>query len=155
LVIPIVVAFQVPVPIVPSVVILAEPAQVDRAVFSTLFSARIVLVVAALRTSGDPVPAVLRPRIDAEAMFANFVSVTAPAAIVAEIAVVPDPDKSPLSVMLWFAVRYALVSHDKTPEPLLRSMPDALAGYVAVAQAVNPETAAALRVCHDLSPRQY
>ena len=42
----IVVPFQTPVPIVPSVVKFVEPAQVVRAVFSTLFKARVALRLA-------------------------------------------------------------------------------------------------------------
>ncbi len=54
--IPIVVAFQVPVPMVPRVVIFVEPVQVDNAVFSTLFNERSVLVVEASSNCTAPLP---------------------------------------------------------------------------------------------------
>ena len=52
----IVVPPQVPEVIVPSVVKFAEPAQVDRAVFSTLFKARVVLRFGVLVPARVPVP---------------------------------------------------------------------------------------------------
>lgn len=91
---------QVPVLIVPSVVIFVVPAHVESAVFSTLFRESSVFVVLALRTSGAPAPAVLRPKIEAVAMSAIFASVTALLAMVAEKEPVPLPVTSPVRLIV-------------------------------------------------------
>jgi hypothetical protein len=90
--------------IAPTVVILVVPAQVERAVFSTLLRASMVLAAVASSTSGEPVPAVCLPNKDAVAMFAILDRVTAPGDIVAVMPVVPLPVTSPLRVMVWSPV---------------------------------------------------
>ena len=74
-----------PLVIVPTVVMLLVPAQVESAVFSTLIKLRSDLVVAADKASGAPVPAVLRPRMLAVAMSAILTSVMDPSATVGAI----------------------------------------------------------------------
>ena len=56
LVLPIAVPFQTPVPIVPSVVRLVEPAHVESAVFSTLPRASVALRFAVVVPASVPVP---------------------------------------------------------------------------------------------------
>lgn len=98
------VPLQAPAAIVPTVVMFVVPAHVERAVFSTLFKERTVFVVAALSTSGAPVPAVSRPKKESVAMSAILASVTALFAIVAAKLPVPLPVTSPVSVIVWSPV---------------------------------------------------
>jgi hypothetical protein len=65
---------------------------------------KMAVEVVALRTSGAPAPAVLRPRKDAVAIFAIFARVTALLAMVAAKEPVPEPVTSPVRVMVWSPV---------------------------------------------------